>query len=116
MAHVAMKPNVKNRYTHMVKIANDTDIMLEDGQKVLICQTRPGDIIVSQRTGVKMGEREHVMSAGIVKKVNGKLYVKTEKPVPIVTVGLRDHEKQHRFFSRKRSHKVSTIYAKIVEE
>ena len=113
MTHIETKPKYGKRKNRLLKIARNTSAVLEEGQKVLVCKTMPGNV-VSQITGRKMGARERVISAGIVKKVNGEIFVATEKPVQVSVIEVR--EKGQRLYSRNRTKKAPAIYAKIVEE
>lgn len=66
----------------MIKISELSQIHLEEGQKVLVCEGVKGDII-SQRTGKRMGKREKVVASGVITIQNGKSFIKTTEPINI---------------------------------
>ena len=59
--------------SNMIKISELSQIHLEEGQKVLVCEGVKGDII-SQRTGKRMGKREKVVASGVINHSEWKIF------------------------------------------
>lgn len=91
-------------------------VSLDEGQKVLVCKTIPGEI-VSQITGKRMGSRERVIASGVVSNYDGKTYILTEKPVKITEkIEVKRKPKRQIPFRNPHRRKSPKFYVKTVEE